>query len=788
MSSFSAGRADGCGRRGPRSPGALLRLAALGFVAGVCAFHLLPAPLAPWIIGLALPPALLLAWWRPGWPALPLFLWLGFGWAEYLACPLLCSPFPDELARVPLVVEGRIASIPAEHSGATRFQFRLERTLRDGRPLAVAGLVRLSWYRCDQRLTAGERWRLTVRLKPPHGYANPGGFDAERWLFEQGVMATGYVQDKTGALRLDPGPGPDWLTRWRQSIAEHLEQVLGEHHALALVQALTIGETSGFERQDWETFTRTGTSHLIAISGLNVGLIAGVCMLLVRWSWSRSARLCLLLAAPRAAAVAGLLAAIAYSGLAGFSVSTQRALVMLAVVLAALYWQRALQPYHALLVALTGVLLFDPGSVLAFGFWLSFVAVAVLLFNLGQRLPRHDLWTKWGRAQWAVTIGLLPLLLLLFGWVSTISPLVNLLAVPLFGVLLPLVLIAALLSLVPWLDWPLHLTADLLGWSMDALGRVAAAPWAVTQLPAQPLWVWALSAVGCGLLLAPRGLPGRWLGLVMLLPLVWHRPPAPGQGEVWFSLLDVGQGLAAVARTRDGTLVFDTGPSFSGGFDTGSQVVAPFLASQGIGRIERLVLSHADRDHAGGATGLLRRIRAEHILSGEPGALDLPGAEPCLAGDAWVWSGVSFRFLHPEQMGAEGNDASCVLRIATPGAAILLTGDAGTKVERALVARDGDRLRSTILVAGHHGSTTSSSAEFLRAVAPDWVLFSAGYANRFGFPAAEVRQRVAALGIRTLDTATDGAILIRLGPDGIQQGPEGWRSRSGWLWTHRPGE
>lgn len=776
------------GRPGTRSRGSLVRLGALGFAAGVCAFHLLSAPLAPWILGLALPPALLLAWWRPGRLAFPLFLWLGLCWAQLLACPLLCAPFPDDLARVPLVVEGRIASIPAGHDGVVRFQFHVERTLRDGRPLAVTGLVRLSWYRCDQVLAAGERWRLPVRLKPPHGYADPGGFDAERWLFEQGIVATGHLRGGAEARRLDPGPGPYALTRWRQAIAGHLARVLGDHRELALVQALTIGETSGFERQDWEALTRTGTSHLVAISGLNVGMIAGVVMLLVRCSWSRGARLCLLLAAPRAAAVAGILAAIAYAGLAGFSVSTQRALVMLAVVLAALYWQRALQPYHALLVALTGVLLVDPGSVLAFGFWLSFVAVAVLLFNLGQRLPSHDLWTKWGRAQWAVTVGLLPLLFFLFGWVSTISPLVNLLAVPLFGLLLPLVLIAGLLSLVPGLAWPLRFTADLLGWCMDALARVAAAPWAVTDLPVQPLWVWTLSALGCALLLAPRGLPGRWSGLVLLLPLVFHRPPGPGPGEVWFSLLDVGQGLAAVARTQEGTLVFDTGPSFSGGFDTGSQVVAPFLASQGIGRIERLVLSHADRDHAGGAAGLLRRIRVERILGGEPGELDLPGIEPCLAGDGWVWSGVSFRFLHPQRMGEEGNDASCVLRIATAGGAILLTGDAGTQVERALVARDGAGLRSDILVAGHHGSATSSSPEFLRAVAPRWVLYSSGYANRFGLPAPAVRERVAALGIRTRNTATDGAILVRLGPDGIQQGPDGWRTRARWLWTHRVGE
>ncbi|AFL72774.1 DNA internalization-related competence protein ComEC/Rec2 [Thiocystis violascens] len=760
-------------------------VAGLIFGAGVAAFYLLPALPSLWLALAAL--ALMALAWRLRWLRPPCVFLLGIGWAQWHTCALLCQPFPDDLARAPLVLEGRIAAIPAETGVATRFLFQVERTVQDGRPVPFDGLVRLSWYQGVPALKAGERWRLPVRLKPRHGYANPGGFDFERWLFEQGVKATGHVRRSEDLERLDAGAGPYWLDRWRQRLAGHLAGILGEARALGLIQALTIGERAGLGPDDWEVLTRTGTNHLVAISGLHVGLVAAGVLFLTRWLWSLSTRLPLVLAAPRAGALAGALAALGYAALAGFAVSTQRALVMLAVVLGAVFWMRTLRPYHALTLALVAVLALDPRAVLSYGFWLSFGAVAVLLFHLGQRLPTRDLWTRWGRAQWAVGIGLLPLLFFLFGRASLIAPPVNLVAVPLFGLLLPLVLLASLLSLIPGFAWPLTLIAELLGWCLDGLAWLATQPGAMATLPARPLWAWGVAIAGVLLLLAPRGLPGRWLGVVLFLPLVWLRPPVPVHGEVWFTLLDVGQGLAAVARTGEGVLVFDTGPGFNSGFNTGSAVVAPFLLAQGIDRIDRLVVSHADRDHAGGLAGLAERVMIDRLQSGEPADLDLPGATPCYAGESWIWSGVSFRFLHPEQGGETGNNASCVLRIETGGHAILLAGDVEQRVERQLAARLGSALRCEILIAGHHGSATSSSAEFLRAVAPDLVLFSAGYANHFGCPARTVRERVTGQGIGMLNTAVEGAIEIRLGVDGILVGPRGWREQAGLLWTHRPG-
>ncbi len=371
------------------------KLAPLGlaFAAGVGAFFLLPRMPPPWVALLLAGLALGLLWLDRPRLARPLgAAGLGVLWALLQAGALLWSPFPEPLVRVPLMVEGRIASIPADMGFAQRFLFRVERTLvddRDGEPAEVGfrGLVRLSWYGGPGDLRAGERWRLPVRLKPPHGFANPGGFDYERWLFEQGVAATGNLRKGAEPVRLDPGPGREWLARLRQGLAGHLAGVLGDHPALGLVQALTIGERSGFEPQDWEVLTRTGTNHLVAISGLHVGIIAAAAFFLVRRLWALSPRLALALAAPRAGALGALAAALVYAGLAGFAVSTQRALIMLAVVLMALVWERTLRPWHAFSLALAGVLLADPVAVLSYGAWLSFGAVAVLLFNLGGRLP-----------------------------------------------------------------------------------------------------------------------------------------------------------------------------------------------------------------------------------------------------------------------------------------------------------------------------------------------------------------------------------------------------------------
>ncbi len=774
-----AGRGSGArGRSG-------LLVGGLTFALGVGLLHGLPAT-PPWAVTIgAVGLSLLLSWRWPLWQPSAFFA-LGLLYAHLHACALLCSPFPEEATRANLIVEGRIASLPAEASQAQRFLFRVRSAEWDQQRLDFSGLVRLSWYQDSPPLQVGEHWRLKVRLVPPHGFANPGGFDYERWLFSQGIKATGYVRADPINQLLDDG-GALTLARWRQRLRDHLETRLEDETARALIQALVLGERGGLTPSQWEVLTRTGTNHLMAISGLHIGLVAAVAFRLGRWLWTRSAALSLRLAAPRAAAVAAALAALGYSALAGFAIPTRRALIMLAVVLAALFWGRTLRPFAALVLALVGVLLLDPRAVLSYGFWLSFGAVAALLIGLGQRQLTGGIWWRWGRAQWAVALGLLPMLLPFFGRASLIAPAVNLLAVPLFAVLLPMVLIASILSLVPSLGLPLIAVAELLGWGFRLLERLAEQPWAAATIAWRPTWVWVAMGIGVLLWLAPRGLPGRELGVIWLLPVLLVRPSSPDPGSAWVTILDVGQGLAAVVRTHRHVLIYDTGPAYPSGFNTGATVIEPFLRHSGIDQIDVLIVSHADNDHAGGLVGLISAIPIRRLLSGEPERLEDIAAEHCQAGASWDWDGVTFTLLHPDGPGYQGNDSSCVLRIEAGDTRLLLTGDISRQIEERLVAQLGDGLRSDVLLAAHHGSDTSSSTPFLAAVAPRYVVYTSGFANRYGFPSPSVRARVADIGALELDTGRSGAIAFHLSSNDGIAGPWLRRQDAAHLWTHQPG-
>lgn len=774
-----------------RAAGSGLMPGALAFSLGVGLFFALPELPPGWALAL---PAAALGWLASHWPParLPCLLVLGALWAYLVVEERLVQAFPVALTSADLRLEGRVASLPEVKPGTTRFRFLVEQAWRGEERLAFRGPVRLSW-RGAPALEVGERRALGVRLKPPHGFANPGGFDYERWLFQQGLLATGYVREEGDLGLLASGPGPFALDRWRQHLGERLGGLIADSPARGVMLALVLGERAAIPTEQWTLLTRTGVNHLVAISGLHVGLVASSAFFLLRWAWSRRPSLVLRLAAPRVGALGGLAAALLYSALAGFAISTQRALIMLAMIMAAVLWGRTPRLWTGLAVALAGVLLLDPVGVLSYGLWLSFGAVAALILGLGNRLPAEDLWGRWGRAQWVVAVGLLPLLLLLFGRASLISPAVNLVAVPLFSlVLLPLVLITALLALVPGLELPWIWTADLMAWLLEGLTALAAWPWAAVSLAARPAWAWVAAFGGALLLLTPRGLPGRWLGLPLLLPLAVLRPPAPGPGEAWFQLLDVGQGLAAVVRTARHLLVFDTGPAFAGGFNTGEAVVAPYLREIGVDRIDTLILSHADQDHAGGLASLAAEVPIDRLLTGEPEASDVLSAvgkvglqpEACRAGQSWTWDGVEFAVQYPAMAGLEGNDASCVLRVATPGASLLLTGDLGQAGERRLVQ---DRpLTASLLVAGHHGSNTSTSRELLRVARPQWVLYSSGFANRYGFPATVVRERVAASGAAELNTAETGAIGFILTPAGLR-GPDLYRPQHRRLWSRPRG-
>jgi competence protein ComEC len=734
----------------------------IAFVAGVIGLQLLQPHIATvgWF-GILLLPFL----WRSGGPRLLGALLLGVLWSLLHIHWYDSALLPRSLEGRDLILTGSISSLPVQQAKFSRFEMRVDSLEPIPQGVSPPRRVRLSWYGIDQELTPGETWRLQVRLKRPRGYQNPGGFDYERWLFSRGIQATGYVKAWSGNQRSGQPRLRDWLHRWRQTISTQLEHRVADSDAAALLRALGIGDRTGLSDVTWQTFTRTGTNHLVAISGLHIGMVAGLVLFLGQWIWRRSERLTLILPARRAAAWLALAAAVGYAALAGFSLPTQRALLMLALGLGGLLLGRTLTPGRSLSLALFGVILFDPMAPLMSGFWLSFGAVAAILFAMGGRLPQRGVWWRWGRVQWVVAFALAPLLFLLFNQASLISPLVNLILVPWFSlVLVPLVLLSILTLWLPLPhDFLVQVSATLAQQTLVLLHWIGESHHALIYRPDLPLWSWLLGLIGISLLLLPRGLPGRPLGLLILAPMLFNSPQRPQYGEVLFTLLDVGQGLSCVVETAGHTLVYDTGPAYASGFNTAEAVLLPYLRSRGISRIDRLLISNADRDHAGGVELLHRGIPIESLFSGEP--VERISSARCLAGQQWQWDGVVFRILHPESEDRfrNANDTSCVLQVEAGAGRLLIPGDVEQDAERMLVERYAQTLQSDILVAPHHGSNTSSSQDFVTHTRPAYVLFSTGYRNRFGFPKATVMARWESAGATLFNSAETGAVQFLLG-------------------------
>jgi competence protein ComEC len=565
------------------------------------------------------------------------------------------------------------------------------------------------------------------------------------------------------------------------------EALDGAAHAGVLI-ALAIGDQRAIDGDDWTTFTRTGVGHLMSISGLHVTMIASLVGWLVATLWRRSPRLALALPAQRAGVAAGFAAALAYCLLAGFAVPAQRTLYMLAVAAWALWrgWFGA--PTRVLSIALALVCVLDPWAPLAPGFWLSFGAVALLMLAglAGER--RHWL-ARAASAQLAVTLGLVPMTLALFQQVSLAGPLANAIAIPVVSVIVtPLALLAAVSP------WPVvaGVAHDVLSLLMIVLDNLSALDWAVWQRAAPPWWTVGLALAGAIWCLIPWWWHWRMLGVVWMLPLLLHPAPRPAPGDLWLTVLDVGQGLGVVARTANHTLVFDAGPRYTPEADSGNRIVVPYLRGEGVARLDGMVVSHDDSDHSGGALSTLRAVPAAWLASplpdDHPVAAGAPARRRCLAGDAWTWDGVRFEFLHPgaadyAQLAAlRDNARSCVLRITAHDRRVLLPADIERDVETRLSSRP-EQVRSEVLLVPHHGSRSSSTPEFIAAVAPRFAIVAAGYRNRFRHPAAEVVERYQASGARLLRTDRDGAVKVVLGADGIAAST--WRGERSRYWEGR---
>jgi competence protein ComEC len=722
---------------------------------------------------------------------------LGFAWAAALAQLRLSDRLDPALEGRDVVVSGVVASLPQPFERGVRFDFDVESPeSRVPRRISLSSYGGFAADSADGALPVrpGERWRFGVRLRRPHGAVNPHGFDYEAWLLERGIRATGYVRtpgrrgDGAAPERLDAlvPQVPYLIDRLREAVRERILHALPERPYAGVLIALAIGDQRAIDPGQWQLFARTGVSHLMSISGLHVTMVAGLFAALVSFGWRRSERLALALPAQKAAAAAGFLAAFAYCLVSGFAVPAQRTLYMVGVVAGALWLGQATSASRVLAAALLVVLVLDPWAVLSPGFWLSFAAVAVIFHvSAGHTAKPHWL-LQWSRVQWAVTVGLAPLMLVLFQQVSLVSPVANALAIPLVSfVVTPLALAGAVLPF----DGPLVLGHAILEALMAMLGALAALPSAMWQQHAPVPWTVPLALLGIAWLLLPRGFPARWLGAVLALPLFTVLPPGPAAGELWITVLDVGQGLAVVARTQEHALLYDAGPAFNAFADSGSRVVLPYLRGEGIARLDALVVSHDDRDHSGGAASVLEGMPVAALWSSLPSGHTLVSAgkasEPCVAGRGWEWDGVAFEFIHPGAgtaagPGARANNRSCVLRIAAPGGRVLLTGDIERAAEQELLRRAPGLLPADALLVPHHGSATSSGPEFVKKVAPRYAVFTVGYRNRFGHPREDVLERYRDAGSTALRTDTAGAVEMRFAPGASRIERQRERARRYW--------
>jgi competence protein ComEC len=760
-------------------------LISLGFLLGVGALQQcesLPSVSLAGLLIILVPLLIKLKKWR-----FPLAIACGFLWALFQAQNRLYPELRREWEGRDLVLTGLIASLPERKGRVTRFLFNVE-GLRFGKSWQhrFPTRVRLSWYGMSPPLRTGQRWQLTARLKRPWGFKNPGGFDYEAWLFQQGIRATGYVRQPDRARLLADEGIYHPIDHLRQRLAEAIAQALNSDSNRGVLTALAIGDRSGISKQQWRVLLKSGTNHLLAISGLHVGFVAGVVYFLTLRIWRLHGKWCGRWPAQRVAALIALMAGGAYALLAGFSVPTQRAMIMLGVIMGAVWLGREVHGAHTLSVALLAVLLWDATAVLSAGFWLSFGAVAVIKYAICGRLKMETRWWDMGKLQWIVAIGLFPLTLLFFQRSALIAPLANLVAVPWVGMLLvPVVLAGSLAALIlPAVGDALFSVAshllDLLWWLLDMLVTLPYAQWYHDP----PVWALLPAVLGVVLLLAPRGWPARWLGGVLISPMILVSSPKPGHGEYWFTLLDVGQGLAAVVETRQHTLVYDTGAKFSDDFNAGEAVVLPFLRSRNIGRVDLLLVSHGDNDHIGGAASIIDGVATMRVMTSAPDRIDHAHINRCQAGQRWQWDGVDFEVLHPPP-GWKGsrNNQSCVLRVRNEGGSILVTADIGSKVERRLLKSYGEKLSSDIMLIPHHASRTSSSVAFLTKVNPETALLTVGYRNRFGFPQPDIIARYEGLGVPVRDTLKEGAIRIRVHP---VQGKDillGYRQESRRYWS-----
>ncbi len=810
--------------QGWNNPHLWLLLFCLGVIALRFFPQLPPLPLTIFAAVMIMAGAIWWAWLRPA-----AAFALGFCWACVIATMVFAATIPAELEKKDVIISGRVIGAPLAVSGYQRFDFVVEQLAWQGTAYPSPGAIRLKLYRDQPQILSGQHWTFTARLKKSRGYQNPGAsFNYETYLFQRRLRATGYVRTQPMPVLLESQPVFS-ITAYRQRVANFIRTSLHSAERSGLVAALVVGIRNDMSARDWEVLLRTGTIHLVAISGLHIGLVAGLALLFGACCWRFAGRLPLVVPAPKVGVIVGLLAGLVYAFLAGMTIPTQRAVCMLVVVVAAVFFHRRPFGYETLIMALTVVLLVDPLAPLAGGFWLSFGAVTILIigatrgqrahFNISNDTPSATIrststelvltanalqpisqpmsqptkltslaqrmkipckisnslrpifarFSMWTNIQLMLFIGMAPLLLVLFQRVSLAAPLANLVAIPIIGLLAVPVALFGLLLYTIGLEsaavWAFQLSLWVINQLWVLLEWFSSSTWSVWQQPSPPVWSLPLAVVGALLLLSPSILPLRWIGLLWLLPMFSVTPVNLANGEFNYHLLEVGNGLASVVKTRNHLLVYDAGPRREGGLDAGETVVVPFLQQLNAKAIDTFIVSHGDNDHIGGQRAVSKSILTHRLLTSVPQKIS--GAQKCYAGQTWVWDEVRFQILWPlRQSDKKGNDASCVLKVSSEFGSLLLTGDIGKPAEIVL-AKSAAVLNADVLQAPHHGSKTSSTETFLHRVQPLVAVASIGYLNRYKHPHKIVTDRYARRQIPFYTTTAEGAIHTSFSASGI---------------------
>jgi len=721
--------------------------------------------------------------------SLPVAFAIGFCWSAWHANSVLSLTLPKEYEGRPLLITGRVTAMPVVSETGTHFNFAVSRISSPYTQHVEKNIslnVRLMWRNSGQHIRSGDERQFLARLKRIHGTQSPGAFDFEAWSLQNGLNATGYVLASTRNILLSH----DWyhspVNQLRQFLMERIQPHLPASPTSPWLLALMFGERNGIPQENWQVLRNTGTNHLMAIAGLHIGMIAGLVHCLVAWLWRRSVILTLWLPATLAGTYAALATAVLYGALAGFSLPAQRACIMLAVYIITLIARQKINPWHSWAMALLSVLLINPLGVLSESFWLSFGTIALIIYGMSGRLSPAGLWWKWFRVQWVVGIGLIPVTLALFQQSSFVSFIANSIAIPWLGFLiLPFCLLGGLFVLIiPAIGDILLMLADkslgLLWWLLVSLAQLQVSSWQHAIFSQTLLMV---TVAGFILLLLPAGFPGKWFGLIWILPLIVTKPARPEAGDFDLALLDVGQGLSVIVQTKSHMLVYDAGPRFADAMDMGASVVLPYLQTIDAKQIDMLVVSHGDNDHIGGVRAILKKFSVKWVRTSVPEKLPSPVTDYCFAGSAWQWDGVNFSFLYPTRDNLHlSNDSSCVLRIDNGKQSVLLTGDIEKYAETDLLARIPDQLAVNILIAPHHGSKTSGLSKFVSAVHPQFVLYATGYFNRYHFPHHSVISAYTEIGSSQLDTAKTGTILFKLNKDKALQQPELYRQTHKKYW------